>query len=121
MPGMFWRSTAVSGRDLKSRPLRLLTAVFSSATIGLGIAYIGDVAPIEGRQTLIARFIGGSILGQTLGPLVGGIFTDWVGWRFSFALVAAGFALVSAILWGNTRTQWAPRASGQPNPLAKNA
>jgi len=73
----------------------------------LGMAYIGDRVPIAERQPVIARFIGGTIIGQSLGPLFGGLITDQLGWRGALAFVGAVFALVSAILFLRTRAQWA--------------
>ena len=58
---------------------RFLMAAFASAPMALGMAYIGDVVPLAARQTTIARFVAGSIFGQTLGPLFGGFFTDRAG------------------------------------------
>jgi MFS transporter, YNFM family, putative membrane transport protein len=85
---------------------RLATGMFASAAVALGMAYIGDVVPLGERQMTIAHFIGGSLLGQTLGPLVGGVFTDWVGWRASFAALGAVFLLVSAVLFVRTAPGW---------------
>jgi MFS transporter, YNFM family, putative membrane transport protein len=76
--------------------LRLATGMFASASVALGMAYIGDVVPISERQATIAHFIAGSMLGQMLGPLVGGGLTDWVGWRGSFALLGVGGLAVAA-------------------------
>jgi predicted MFS family arabinose efflux permease len=86
--------------------MRLATGMFASASVALGLAYIGDVVPLERRQTTIAHFISGSILGQTLGPLVGGIFTDWVGWRMSFGALGVVFLCVAIILFIRTKPGW---------------
>jgi YNFM family putative membrane transporter len=98
--------------------LRLLTGIFASASVALGMAYIGDVVPPGERQTTIAHFIAGSLLGQTLGPLVGGLFTDWVGWRVSFGVLGAIFLLVAAILALRTARAWPAIAPGRFQPLA---
>jgi len=90
--------------------LRFVSAVFASASTTLGMAYIGDRVPIGERQLVIARFVGGTIIGQALGPLVGGLFTDLIGWRATFVLVAVVFAVVSIILFLRTRSQWAGAA-----------
>jgi len=90
--------------------LRFVSAVFASASTTLGIAYIGDRVPIGERQLVVARFVGGTITGQALGPLVGGLFTDLIGWRATFVLVAVVFAAVSIILFLRTRSQWAGAA-----------
>jgi len=98
--------------------LRFVTAIFASASVALGMAYIGDVVPLEERQSTIAHFIAGSLLGQTLGPLFGGIFTDWAGWRASFVVLGAVFLFVSLILFVRTAASWPAPASGRFAPLA---
>jgi predicted MFS family arabinose efflux permease len=98
--------------------LRLATGIFASSSVALGMAYIGDVVPLGERQTTIAHFIAGSLLGQTLGPLFGGIFTDWVGWRVSFGVLGVIFVLVAAILWLRTVRAWPAIAPGRFRPLA---
>ena len=87
--------------------LRFLTALFASASTILGIAYIGDNVALEARQPVVARFIMGTISGQALGPLVGGIFTDLLGWQGAFLATGGIFAIVPAILYFRTRSQWA--------------
>jgi predicted MFS family arabinose efflux permease len=101
--------------------LRFLTAVFASASVALGMAYIGDVVPLAERQTTIAHFIAGTLLGQTLGPLYGGAFTDFVGWRASFVVLAAVFAAVSAVLFARTWRGWPAPVAGRFEPLAVHA
>lgn len=68
----------------------------------LGMAYIGDVVSLEDRQATIARFIAGSIFGQTLGPLFGG------------CLFLAG----AAIMVVRTRRNWPAITPGRFEPLA---
>jgi len=76
------------------------------------------VVPVGERQTTIAHFIAGSMLGQMLGPLVGGAFTDWVGWRASFGLLGAVFLGVAAILAVRTSSGWAAARPGPFRPFA---
>ena len=98
--------------------LRFITALFASSSTSLGMAYIGDRVPIAERQPVIARFIGGTIIGQALGPVVGGVMTDLLGWRGTLTFLGTVFAVVSAILFLRTRTQWANErpvpSSGSP-------
>lgn len=98
--------------------LRLLTGMFASSSVALGMAYIGDVVPLGERQHTIARFIAGSLLGQTLGPLFGGAFTDWIGWRASFGVLGIVFVAVSSILWVKTAAAWPAVAAERFRPLA---
>ena len=101
--------------------MRFLMAVCASAPVALGMAYIGDVVPRGERQTTVARFIAGSLLGQTLGPLFGGVFTDWVGWRISFAVLGAIFLLAAIVLFVRTQRDWPAPLPGRFDPLAIHA
>lgn len=100
--------------------MRLVTALFASTPVILGLAYIGDHVRVEERQPVIARFIIGTISGQALGPAIGGAVTDIAGWRGTFALIGVVFAVVSATLLVRTRARWSEE-KGTPflgNPLA---
>jgi YNFM family putative membrane transporter len=100
--------------------MRLVTALFASTPVILGLAYIGDHVRAEERQPVIARFIIGTICGQSLGPAIGGAMTDLAGWRGAFALIGVIFAAVSATLLVRTRNRWSEE-KGTPslgNPLA---
>jgi predicted MFS family arabinose efflux permease len=87
--------------------LRLFTGLFASTPVLLGMAYIADRVPAADRQPVIARFIIGTITGQALGPAIGGATTDLVGWRGTFELIGAVYAVVCVILLARTRGQWA--------------
>lgn len=90
--------------------LRLLTAFFGSSSMTLGMAYVGDRVLAAERQQVIARFVAGTVTGQSLGPLFGGLFTDLLGWRGTLALLGTIFMFVSAVLLARTRTQWSAEA-----------
>jgi predicted MFS family arabinose efflux permease len=106
------------GWDLSSlAAMRLATGLFASASVALGMAYIGDVVPLAERQTTIAHFIAGSMLGQMLGPLVGGGLTDWFGWRTSFALLGIVFLCVALVLYLRTVSGWPSRRAGRFRPF----
>jgi predicted MFS family arabinose efflux permease len=98
--------------------MRFLMAMFASAPVALGIAYIGDVIPLEDRQATIARFVAGSIVGQTLGPLFGGVLTDWAGWRSSFVVLGLLFVAGAATMFVRTRREWQATAPGRFQPFA---
>ncbi len=101
--------------------MRFLMAIFASAPVALGMAYVGDVIPLEERQETIARFIAGSIFGQTLGPLFGGVLTDSAGWRSSFVVLGFLFIAGAAILFVRTRREWPALGPGRFEPLAVHA
>ncbi len=98
---------------------RFITAVFGSSSMTLGMAYVGDRVPIAERQPVIARFIAGTITGQSLGPLIGGLFTDLLGWRGTLVFLGMVFVTVSGILLARTCTQWSKEApvSSAGNPV----
>jgi len=98
--------------------LRFVTGVFASAAMPLAMAYIGDVVPVAERQVTIARFVSGSLFGQTLGPLFGGLFTDWVGWRASFLVLGVVFVSVASVLFARTRNDWPATTPGRFRPFA---
>jgi predicted MFS family arabinose efflux permease len=108
-------------QDLASlAAMRLVTALFASTPVILGLAYIGDRVAIAERQPVIARFIIGTITGQALGPAAGGTLTDLIGWRGAFAAIGAVFAVVAVILLVRTRAQWDSERRGATlgNPLS---
>jgi predicted MFS family arabinose efflux permease len=84
--------------------LRFLTGMTAGAVIPLSFAFIGDNVPYERRQMVLAQFISGTLLGQTLGPLLGGIFSDSIGWRPTFLVPACAFLAIGALLARAART-----------------
>jgi YNFM family putative membrane transporter len=84
--------------------LRFLTGMTAGAVIPLSFAFIGDNVPYERRQTVLAQFISGTLLGQTLGPLLGGVFSDSIGWRGTFFVPAFAFLAIGVMLARETRT-----------------
>lgn len=100
-------------QDLDSlTALRFFTALFSSGPATLGTVYISDKVPIADRQSVLARFLVGTILGQALGPMMGGLLTDLFGWRGTFLCQGLLLAALAAVLFLRTRSQWA--GSGRP-------
>jgi len=109
---------AFAGGVVSLAAWRFATALFASASVTLGMAYVGDRVPLAERQPVIARFIAGTITGQAVGPFFGGLLTDLFGWRGAFAALGAVFLAVAAVLFVRTRAQWeAPTpadSSGSP-------
>jgi MFS transporter, YNFM family, putative membrane transport protein len=76
---------------------RALGGATAAAAIPLAMAFIGDHVPYEERQTVLARFLTGQILGVIAGQALGGILGDYVSWRAVFLLLGGGYFLVG--LW----------------------
>ena len=73
---------------------RGLAGATAAAVIPLSMAWIGDVIPYEDRQSVLARFLVGQILGLSTGVLVGGWCADYLNWRSPFLLIACWFFMV---------------------------
>lgn len=98
--------------------LRFLTGMTAGAVIPLSFAFIGDNVPYERRQTVLAQFISGTLLGQTFGPLLGGVFSDSIGWRATFLVPACAFLAIGVMLARETRTVAQPVHPGASfNPV----
>jgi predicted MFS family arabinose efflux permease len=89
---------------------RFLTGMTAGAVIPLSFAFVGDHVPFAERQPVLGRFISGTLLGAAMGPLVGGVFSDYLGWRASFVAPAAAFLLIGLALAPVARREPVPRA-----------
>ena len=94
--------------------LRFMTGVASAATVPLAIAFIGDHVPLDIRQKSIARYMSGIIFGQMLGSALGGVLSDWFGWRAIFLLFGAATALAALLVWVRVRGEALPLAPAAP-------
>lgn len=87
---------------------RMLVALGAAAIIPLSLAWIGDTVSYELRQETLARVGLGTTLGITGGQLLGGVFTDTLGWRWAFGFMTLLFGVVGLLLWNDGRRQQAP-------------
>lgn len=80
--------------------LRCLQSTGSSATVALANAVVSDVATAAERGTYIAFASLGGVLGIALGPILGGILSQYLGWRsiFWFLVIAAGVVCLLILL-----------------------
>ena len=83
---------------------RAFAGATAAAIIPLSMAWIGDVVPYEGRQTVLARFLIGQILGLSSGALVGGFCADYLSWRAPFFLISFSFVFIGIYLIRLSRT-----------------
>jgi MFS transporter, YNFM family, putative membrane transport protein len=77
---------------------RLVAGASAAAIVPLCLAFIGDHVPYEQRQTVLARFMTGTIMGIIAGQVVGGVLGDLVGWRGVFFLLGGLFLVVGSLL-----------------------
>lgn len=74
--------------------LRCLQSAGSSGTIALGFAVVADVA-VSAERGKYMGFVGAGIqVGPSLGPVLGGIITQFLGWRAIF-----WFCAIITVVW----------------------
>ena len=76
---------------------RALTGVFAASVMPISLALIGDIFPMNERQTAIGTFMGISFLGQGLSMAIGGSIAYFFNWRGVFAVYAV-LSVVATIL-----------------------
>ncbi|GLI79722.1 nuclear aminoacylation-dependent tRNA export pathway component [Penicillium ochrochloron] len=80
---------------------RALQAAGSAATISIGAGVIGDITTSAERGSLVGVFGGVRMLGQGIGPVFGGILSEYLGYRsiFWFLTILSGFSLFSILFF----------------------
>ncbi|KAH8646943.1 putative MFS transporter [Tricladium varicosporioides] len=75
--------------------LRALQSTGSSGTIALGNAVMADIATPAERSGYISYVQAGMMVGPALAPTIGGLLTQFLGWRalFWFLVIASGIYL----------------------------
>lgn len=77
---------------------RVLAGATAASIIPLSMAWIGDVVAYEDRQSVLARFLIGQILGLSTGVFVGGLSADFFGWRLPFFMISLWFGVICVYL-----------------------
>ena len=72
---------------------RCLQSTGSASTIAIGAGVIGDITERRERGGFIGVYAAGSLVGNAIGPILGGIFAQKTGWHgiFYFLTALAGF------------------------------
>jgi predicted MFS family arabinose efflux permease len=78
--------------------LRFLTGVAAAAVVPMALGHIGDMFPYHERQVALARFMSALMIGQIAGSTLGGIFGEYLGWRYVFVVFGVISLTVSALL-----------------------
>ncbi|KAI2998846.1 hypothetical protein CBS147346_7928 [Aspergillus niger] len=77
--------------------LRCLQSAGGSSTIALANAIVADVVTTAERGRYIGYVSAGFILGPSIGPIIGGLLTQFLGWPFIFwllTILAGAFFIV---------------------------
>ncbi len=116
--GSLWAGigTAISAAMPTLGPLvlaRFLAGAGAAAVIPVAIAWIGDVVPYERRQTVLARYISGQILGIVFGQAAGGALGELIGWRATLGVLGLVHIAAGLLLLGEMRRVGAEPAASQ--------
>ena len=77
---------------------RFASGVTIGAMIPVAIAWIGDAIPYERRQTVLARFLIGNLLGGALATVASGVLGERFGWQSIFYLQSALYVAAGILL-----------------------
>lgn len=85
--------------------LRCLQSAGSSGTVAFGYGVIADVSTTAERGSLIGPMAAGIMVAPALGPVIGGLLSQFLGWRAVFwflVIISGGYLVVYAILMPET-------------------
>jgi predicted MFS family arabinose efflux permease len=92
---------------------RFVAGATIGAFIPLSVAWIGDTFPYAQRQSLLARYLIGQIVGIGFGTALSGWLAEQFGWRAIFGLLSAVLLVLALFL--------ALEAKRQPVPAARSS
>ncbi|GME34194.1 major facilitator superfamily transporter [Neofusicoccum parvum] len=78
---------------------RLLSGLGASACLSIGGGVLADLFDLHERGVPNAVLTLGSMFGPVLGPLIGGIITEKVGWRWIFRVLLIACAAVTIFMF----------------------
>ncbi|KAB8254398.1 major facilitator superfamily domain-containing protein [Aspergillus pseudonomiae] len=81
--------------------LRCLQSAGISTTIALGSGVVSDIATAAERGSYMGFVTAGTLLGPSVGPVIGGLLAQYLGWRaiFWFLAIFAGAFAVQFLLF----------------------
>ncbi|PWY84256.1 MFS transporter [Aspergillus eucalypticola CBS 122712] len=97
--------------------LRCLQSAGGSSTIALANAIVADVVTTAERGEYIGYVSAGFIIGPSVGPIIGGLLTQFLGWPFIFwllAILAGAFVIVLVIFLPETARKVVGNGSRSP-------
>jgi EmrB/QacA subfamily drug resistance transporter len=87
--------------------LRAIQGIGSAMVFGTGIAIITSVYPPKERGKAIGIVVTSVYIGLSLAPFLGGILTQYLGWRSIFYATVPFELLVIWIIWRYIKEEWA--------------
>lgn len=95
---------------------RILQGVSSALIFGTGMAILTSVYPPQKRGQALGYSTAVTYLGLSVGPVLGGIMNQNLGWRSIFYLTACFGLFAASIIWKRLKAEWAG-ASDEPFDL----
>lgn len=102
--------------------LRLVQSAGSSGTVALVNGVVADMVTSAQRGTYIAYAQLASILGPAIGPVLGGVISNYIGWRWIFwvlAILSGSFFVGLAFFMPETARNVVGDGSVPPPPLSR--
>ena len=78
---------------------RCAMGAVAAGIIPMCMALIGDQVPYEQRQTTLARLMTGTVTGLMAGQWLGGFASEYMSWRWAFAMLGVLFATAAWLLF----------------------
>ncbi len=86
---------------------RAMQGLGGAMIFGTGIAILTSVFPAKERGRVLGINVASTYIGLSIGPLIGGLLTEHLGWRSIFFLNALiGIVVITAVLW-KLKGEWA--------------
>jgi EmrB/QacA subfamily drug resistance transporter len=80
--------------------LRFVQGIGSAMIFGTGIALLTAVYPKEQRGFVLGFNVAAVYVGLSAGPFLGGVITEYLGWRWVFFSIAPlGLLVIGLVLW----------------------
>ncbi len=92
---------------------RLLQGMGGAMIFGTGVAILTSVFPSQRRGWVLGINVGATYAGLSLGPFIGGLLTQTLGWRWVFLLNLPLGLLVLAVVRLKMKQEWAD-CRGEP-------
>ena len=92
---------------------RVIQGMGGAMLFGTGTAIISSVYPPGERGRAMGINIGVTYIGLSLGPFLGGLMTQYLGWRSLFWLIALLCCLLLVVTMLKLKTEWAESRGGK--------
>ena len=98
---------AISDSAISLIAYRILQGISAGLTMGISVAILTSVFPVEERGRALGINVAAVYLGLSLGPFLGGVLTQHLGWRSIFFLSAFLCLVVAVLIFWRLKGEWA--------------